>query len=144
GAGLVMAEATGVSPAGRISPQDTGLWNDRQANAFRRIADFIRRQGSIPAIQLAHAGRKASTDQPWRGGRPLTPDQGGWQPIAPSAIPFAPDYPMPREMSRQDMEEVRDQFVEAARLSLAAGFDVVEIHMAHGYLLHEFLSPISN
>ena len=144
GAGLVMAEATGVSPEGRISPWDTGLWNDEQERAFRRIAAFIRAQGSVPAIQLAHAGRKASTDRPWLGGKPLSASQGGWQPMAPSPIPCDPDSPTPREMTRQDMEQVREHFRAAAQRARRAGFEVVEIHMAHGYLLHEFLSPISN
>jgi 2,4-dienoyl-CoA reductase-like NADH-dependent reductase (Old Yellow Enzyme family) len=144
GAGLVMVEATAVSPEGRITPADSGMWSDQHGQAFRRIADFVRGQGAAAGIQLAHAGRKASTDVPWRGGGPLSAQQGGWQPLAPTALPFAPGHPEPREMPRQDMEEVIGQFVRAARRSLAAGFQVVEIHMAHGYLLHSFLSPISN
>jgi 2,4-dienoyl-CoA reductase-like NADH-dependent reductase (Old Yellow Enzyme family) len=144
GAGLVMVEATAVSPEGRITPADSGMWSDQHGQAFRRIADFVRGQGAAAGIQLAHAGRKASTDVPWRSGGPLSAQQGGWQPLAPTALPFAAGHPEPREMTRQDMEEVIGQFVRAARRSLAAGFQVVEIHMAHGYLLHSFLSPISN
>lgn len=144
GAGLVMVEATAVSPEGRISPGDSGIWSDEHATAFRPISSFIRSQGAIPAIQLAHAGRKASTDVPWRGGKPLREDAQGWETIAPSQIPFADSYPTPREMTPGDIEEVCLQFRDAARRSVAAGFSVIEIHMAHGYLLHEFLSPLSN
>jgi 2,4-dienoyl-CoA reductase-like NADH-dependent reductase (Old Yellow Enzyme family) len=144
GAALVMVEATAVSPEGRISPFDSGIWSDEHAQRFERITRFIERQNSIPAIQLAHAGRKASTDVPWQGGRPLGEEADGWQPIAPSAIPFDDGDPVPREMSAGDIEAVVDQFVSAARRSLAAGFQVAEVHMAHGYLLHEFLSPLSN
>jgi 2,4-dienoyl-CoA reductase-like NADH-dependent reductase (Old Yellow Enzyme family) len=144
GAGLVMVEATGVSPEGRISPGDTGIWSDEHARAFRPIASFIKAQGAVPGIQLAHAGRKASTDVPWRGGKPLEESEGGWQTLAPSALPFADGYPAPREMAVEDVEKVIEQFVDAARRSLDAGFEVIELHMAHGYLLHEFLSPLSN
>jgi 2,4-dienoyl-CoA reductase-like NADH-dependent reductase (Old Yellow Enzyme family) len=144
GAGLVMVEATGVSPEGRISPGDTGIWSDDHASAFRPIASFIKSQGAVAGIQLAHAGRKASTDVPWRGGKPLKESEGGWQPLAPSALPFAEGHPMPLEMSLKDIEEVAQQFADAAQRSLDAGFEVIEIHMAHGYLLHEFLSPLSN
>lgn len=134
----------GGGAGGRISPYDLGLWNDEQAQAFRPIVQFIKAQGAVPAIQLAHAGRKAATDAPWKGGLPLAPTQGGWQPIGPSAIPFAAGYPTPREMTAADMEQVKDAFAAAARRARAAGFEVVEVHMAHGYLLHEFLSPLSN
>jgi 2,4-dienoyl-CoA reductase-like NADH-dependent reductase (Old Yellow Enzyme family) len=144
GAGLVMVEATGVSPAGRISPGDTGIWSDEHARAFRPITSFIKSQGAVPGIQLAHAGRKASTDLPWRGGKTLTESEGGWQTLAPSALPFAEGHPVPREMSGEDIQAVVGQFADAARRSLDAGFEVIEIHMAHGYLLHEFLSPLSN
>ena len=144
GAGLVMVEATAVTPEGRISPADTGLWNDTQANAFERISSVITSQGSIPGIQLAHAGRKASTAPPWKGGHPLEAGDGGWQPVAPSPIPFAPGYPTPRELSPAEIEKLVMRFAEAARRALQAGFKVVEVHMAHGYLLHEFLSPLSN
>jgi 2,4-dienoyl-CoA reductase-like NADH-dependent reductase (Old Yellow Enzyme family) len=144
GAGLVMVEASGVSPEGRISPWDSGIWSAEHASRFSRITRFIREQGAVPAIQLAHAGRKASTDRPWNGGKEVSPEKGGWEPIAPSAICFADGYPLPREMSEHDMETVVEQFNYATRLSRDAGFEVVEIHMAHGYLLHEFLSPLSN
>jgi 2,4-dienoyl-CoA reductase-like NADH-dependent reductase (Old Yellow Enzyme family) len=144
GAGLVMVEATGVSPEGRISPGDTGIWSHEHARAFQPIASFIKAQGAVAGIQLAHAGRKASTDVPWRGGAPLKESEGGWQTLAPSAAPFAEGHPLPREMSAKEMEAVAGQFADAARRSLDAGFEVVEIHMAHGYLLHEFLSPLSN
>ena len=143
GAGLVCIEATGVSPEGRISPGDTGLWSAGHARAFEPIASFIKSQGARAGIQLAHAGRKASTDVPWRGGKPLGEGEGGWQTIAPSAVPFG-DWPTPREMTRGDVEAVTLQFADAARRALEAGFDLVELHMAHGYLLHEFLSPLSN
>ncbi|MGD0586114.1 MAG: NADH:flavin oxidoreductase/NADH oxidase [Oryzomonas sp.] len=144
GAGLVMVEATAVSPEGRISPDDSGIWNDDHVAAFKPIARFIRDNGAVPGIQLAHAGRKASCDLPWLGGGPLGPDAWGWQPLAPSAEPFAPGHPLPRELSLADLDMVENQFRAATRRALAAGFQVVEIHMAHGYLLHEFLSPLSN
>jgi 2,4-dienoyl-CoA reductase-like NADH-dependent reductase (Old Yellow Enzyme family) len=144
GAALVCVEATAVSPEGRISPGDSGIWSDRHAEAFARITAFIRQQGSVSAIQLAHAGRKASTDLPWLGGKPVDSSRGGWQPIAPSPIAFAPGYPTPREMIPADIDAVVEQFSAAARRALQAGFQVVELHMAHGYLLHEFLSPLSN
>ncbi|HEX8721368.1 MAG TPA: NADH:flavin oxidoreductase/NADH oxidase [Pyrinomonadaceae bacterium] len=143
GAGLVCVEATGVSPEGRISPGDTGIWSDEHARAFAPVVSFVKAQGARAAIQLAHAGRKASTDVPWRGGKPLGEGEGGWQTLAPSAVPFG-DWPAPREMTREDIETVTRQFADAARRALAAGFEVVELHMAHGYLLHEFLSPLSN
>ena len=144
GAGLVMHEATAVSPEGRISPWDAGLWSDEQARAYRRINTAIARHGAVPAIQLAHAGRKASTDAPWRGGKALSPAQGGWPTIGPSPLPFDDHSPAPREMTPRDVDEVVAQFVAAAGRSLDAGFEVVEVHAAHGYLLHEFLSPLSN
>ncbi|CAG0959844.1 12-oxophytodienoic acid reductase [Burkholderiales bacterium] len=144
GAGLVMVEATAVSPEGRISPDDSGIWDDRHAEGFAPIARFIAEQGAVPGIQLAHAGRKASTDLPWRGGLPLEPEARGWQPVAPSPRPFDSSHPVPRELSEADLDDVVRQFVEGARRALAAGFRVAEIHMAHGYLLHEFLSPLSN
>jgi 2,4-dienoyl-CoA reductase-like NADH-dependent reductase (Old Yellow Enzyme family) len=144
GAALVMVEATAVSPEGRISPFDTGMWSDAHIDRFRRITAFVRAQGAVPGIQLAHAGRKASTDAPWRGGRPLDERQGGWPVLAPTPMPFASGYPAPREMSHADIAMVVDEFGEAARRSVEAGFDVVEVHSAHGYLLHQFLSPLSN
>jgi 2,4-dienoyl-CoA reductase-like NADH-dependent reductase (Old Yellow Enzyme family) len=144
GAALVMVEATAVSPEGRISPWDSGIWSNDHAQAFKRITAFIKAQSAVPGIQLAHAGRKASTDVPWRGGAPLGLDKEGWQPLAPSPLPFDQDSPMPREMSAADIGNVVAQFARAARYALAAGFEVLEIHMAHGYLLHEFLSPLAN
>lgn len=144
GAALVIAEATAVSPEGRISPWDTGMWSDDHVRAFSRITRFVFEQGAVPGIQLGHAGRKASTDAPWRGGSPIPREEGGWQPLAPSPLPFAEGYPMPREMTREDIEHVVESFARAARRSLQAGFKVVELHMAHGYLLHQFLSPLSN
>ena len=144
GAALVMTEATAVSPEGRISPSDTGIWSGEQAAAFRKIAGFIREHEAVAGIQIAHAGRKASTDVPWRGGKPLVSGNGGWQPVAPSPVPFAEGYVVPREMTEAEMERVREAFVAAARHGREAGFDVIEVHMAHGYLLHEFLSPLTN
>jgi 2,4-dienoyl-CoA reductase-like NADH-dependent reductase (Old Yellow Enzyme family) len=144
GAGLVMVEATAVSPEGRISPQDTGLWSDAHIEAYRRIAGFVRERGAAPGIQLAHAGRKGSTRVPWKGGGLLQSSEGPWQTVAPSAIPFGPNYPVPKALTEEQIEEIVNQFRASAALSVRAGFDVVEIHMAHGYLLHEFLSPISN
>ncbi len=144
GAGLVMTEATAVNPEGRISPYDLGLWNDSQCTAFQPIAAFIKRQGAVPGIQLAHAGRKASTDRPWHGGTPLDEQAGGWSPRAPSALPFSPQHALPHAMTAADIEQVVDDFVSAAKRSVQAGFEVLELHMAHGYLLHEFLSPLSN
>jgi 2,4-dienoyl-CoA reductase-like NADH-dependent reductase (Old Yellow Enzyme family) len=143
GAGLVMVEATGVSPEGRISPSDTGIWSDDHARAFQPIASFIKSQGAVPGIQIAHAGRKASTLPPWKGGKPLAENEGRWQTLAPSPIAFG-DNPAPRELSLQEIDRIIAQFGDAARRSRAAGFEVIEIHMAHGYLLHEFLSPLSN
>lgn len=144
GAALVMTEAAAVSPAGRISPQDLGIWSRSHADALAPVARFVSEHGAVPAIQLAHAGRKASTDVPWRGGGPVRPDGGGWQPLAPSPVSFAPNSPVPAALTIADIDCVVGEFADAARLSLHAGFKVAEIHMAHGYLLHEFLSPISN
>jgi 2,4-dienoyl-CoA reductase-like NADH-dependent reductase (Old Yellow Enzyme family) len=144
GAGLVMMEATGVSPEGRISPADMGIWSDAHAAAMAPITAFIKAHGASPAIQLAHAGRKASTAPPWTGGQEVKPAQGGWEPVAPSAVRFNDTYPQPREMNAADIDKVVADFAAAARRSFDAGFEVVELHMAHGYLLHEFLSPLSN
>jgi 2,4-dienoyl-CoA reductase-like NADH-dependent reductase (Old Yellow Enzyme family) len=143
GAGLVMVEATAVNPDGRISPGDSGLWSDAHARAFEPIAAFVRSQGAAAGIQLAHAGRKASTAVPWEGGRPLAPGDGAWETVAPSAVPFG-DFPAPRALGRAEIAGLVAQFGAAARRADAAGFQVVELHMAHGYLLHEFLSPLSN
>ena len=144
GAGLVFTEATAVSPEGRISPDDAGIWNDEQANAYKRITAFIKSQNSVPGIQLAHAGRKASTFSPWKGVGEVTPEKGGWKTIAPSTIPFSDKYPLPKEMSIRDIQLVIDQFCRAVKRSLDAEFEIIELHFAHGYLVHEFLSPISN
>ena len=144
GAGLIFTEATAVSPEGRISPDDAGIWNDDQANAYKRITSFIKSQNSVPGIQLAHAGRKASTYSPWKGSGKVAVENGGWQTIAPSAIPFADNFPHPKEMDDNDIKLLIDQFKEAALRSIEAGFKVIELHFAHGYLVHEFCSPISN
>ncbi len=144
GAALVMVEATGVSPEGRISLGDTGIWNDAQVDAFRKIAEFVSARGAVPGIQLAHAGRKASTHVPWKGGRALVADEGAWTTLAPSPIPFDAGFPPPKEMSRADMDQVTKEFAAATRHATDAGFQTVEVHAAHGYLLHEFLSPLSN
>jgi 2,4-dienoyl-CoA reductase-like NADH-dependent reductase (Old Yellow Enzyme family) len=144
GAGLVLVEATAVSPEGRISPEDSGIWSDQHADAFRRITTFVHAQGTRVGVQLAHAGRKASTAAPWRGGGAVDPAHGGWQPIAPSAIRFSESMPIPREIARAEIPTLVKQFVDATRRAEAAGFDAIELHMAHGYLCHEFLSPIAN
>lgn len=144
GAGLVMVEATGVSPEGRISPWDTGLWERSQVDAFRPIVDFVSEHGAVPGIQIAHAGRKASVDRPWKGGKPLSPAEGGWVPVAPSPIPFNAASAVPRSLDAQGMENVVRDFVSATHRALETGFKVLEIHMAHGYLMNEFLSPLSN
>ncbi|MBW6510067.1 MAG: NADH:flavin oxidoreductase/NADH oxidase [Desulfuromonadales bacterium] len=144
GAALVMTEATAVLPEGRISPADCGLWNDEQAAALSPIVRFISERGAVPAIQLGHAGRKASVSPPWRGGIPVPAAAGGWQPLAPSPIPFSPSAVTPTELTGNQLEQIAEAFVAAAGRALRAGFRVVEVHMAHGYLLHEFLSPLTN
>ncbi len=145
GAGLVLAEATAVVPEGRISPWDTGVWSDAHAEAWARIAAFVRSQGAAAGLQLAHAGRKASVEAPWRGGARILPSEPhGWEPVAPSALPFRAGEPAPRALAREQLPGVVAAFVAAAERADAAGFDVVELHMAHGYLLHEFLSPLAN
>lgn len=144
GAGLVLTEATGVSPEGRISPRDLGIYDDAHVDFLSRITRFIADQGAVPGMQLAHAGRKASTRPPWEGGTLLTLSEGGWEQWAPSPIPFYPSWPKPRAMNEQDMEKVIGDFRSAAQRALAAGFAWLELHMAHGYLLHSFLSPLSN
>lgn len=144
GAGLVFTEATSVSPEGRISPDDTGIWNNAQVEAWSPIANFIREQGAAAGIQLAHAGRKASTDAPWHGGGPLDAAHGGWTPVAPSAIPFDEGYPAPTALDASGIAKAVDDFRAAARRAREAGFEVIEIHGAHGYLIHQFLSPLSN
>lgn len=142
GAGLVMVEATAVSPEGRISPGDSGIWSDAHAKAFVPITRFLREQGAVAGIQLAHAGRKGSCSLPWLGGGPL--GASGWQPLAPSALPFDVGHPVPRAVTLDEMNEIEANFRAATRRALAAGFQTVEVHMAHGYLLHEFLSPLAN
>jgi 2,4-dienoyl-CoA reductase-like NADH-dependent reductase (Old Yellow Enzyme family) len=144
GAAAVIAEATAVSPEGRITPRDTGIWNDEQARAWARIAGFVIGEGAIAGIQLAHAGRKASCAAPWHGGRGLLPDEGGWTPLAPSAIPYDHHHPLPEALDEAGIAKVIADFVAAARRALEAGFQLVEVHAAHGYLLHSFLSPLSN
>lgn len=143
GVGLVLTEATAVSPEGRISPADTGIWNDEQQSAWERIVDFIHGQGATAGIQLAHAGRKASTMPPWEGRGSLSDAEGGWETVAPSPVAY-PTLREPRELSAGDIAGVVEDFVRAAQRALDAGFDVLEIHSAHGYLLHQFLSPLSN
>lgn len=144
GAGLVFTEATAVVPEGRISPEDLGIWTDAHAEALAPSARFIREHGSVAGIQLAHAGRKASTRRPWDGRGYVPEGEGGWLPVAPSPVPFTPGDPDPHELSEEDIRGVVTAFADAARRSVEAGFQVVEIHAAHGYLLHEFLSPLSN
>ncbi|MET7617244.1 NADH:flavin oxidoreductase/NADH oxidase [Streptomyces sp. NPDC005408] len=144
GTGLILTEATAVSPEGRISPADLGIWNDTQVEAFRRITSFLRSQGTVPGIQLAHAGRKASTDRPWKGGGPVGADEHGWQPVGPSPLPFDEGHHVPTELTVAQIAEITGQFADAARRALDAGFDIAEIHGAHGYLIGEFLSPHSN
>jgi len=143
GASVVCVEASGVTPEGRITPWDAGIWSEAHARAWKPVADFIRAQGAIPAIQLAHAGRKASCNKPWLGGKALAPAEGAWQTLGPSEIAFG-HYPPPRAMTAAEIRQTIEDFRRAAGHALAAGFDVVEIHGAHGYLLHSFLSPLSN
>jgi 2,4-dienoyl-CoA reductase-like NADH-dependent reductase (Old Yellow Enzyme family) len=144
GAGLVFTEATAVSPEGRISLGDTGIWNDAQRDAWARIAAFVAAQGAMPGMQLAHAGRKASTATPWNGGRALTKEQGAWTPVAPSAIAFTDEHAVPIALDATGIAKVVAEFRAAAVRAKEAGFRVLELHAAHGYLLHEFLSPLSN
>jgi 2,4-dienoyl-CoA reductase-like NADH-dependent reductase (Old Yellow Enzyme family) len=145
GAGLVLTEATAVLPEGRISPQDLGIWEDGHIKMLAKIVRFIHEQGSVAGMQLAHAGRKASTSRPWEGHDAVPESQGGWtKVVAPSAIPFSETYPMPQALTLDGIKEIVDAFAAAARRACQAGFRVVEIHAAHGYLIHEFLSPLSN
>ncbi len=143
GAGLVMAEASGVTAAGRITPGDLGIYDDRHVGMLSRIAGFIAKQGAVPAIQLAHAGRKASATKPWDGGKPLA-GPAAWTTLGPSAVPYDTGWPAPTAATADDLRAVVAAFAAAARRALDAGFQVVEIHGAHGYLLHSFLSPLSN
>jgi 2,4-dienoyl-CoA reductase-like NADH-dependent reductase (Old Yellow Enzyme family) len=144
GTGLIIAEATAVSPEGRITPGDLGLWSDDHIPGLSNIAAFIHQQGATAGIQLAHAGRKASCDIPWKGGAQLDQKNGGWQTVAPGNIPFSPGDKIPESLNNVGLEKVISDFKTAASRALAAGFKIVEIHSAHGYLLHEFLSPLSN
>ena len=145
GAGLVLTEATAVLPEGRISPQDLGIWDDRHVEMLKRIASFIHEQGSIAGMQLAHAGRKASTSRPWEGHDAVPESEGGWKKVvAPSALQFSEAYPMPLQLTRDGIAEVVAAFAASAKRACRAGFRVVEVHAAHGYLIHEFLSPLSN
>ncbi|MEO8624636.1 MAG: oxidoreductase, partial [bacterium] len=145
GAAVVIAEATAVSPEGRISPHDLGIWKDEHVERLRNIAQFVVEQGAVPGMQLAHAGRKASVDAPWRGGRTLDEYEGGWRPLyAPSAEAFSARTPVPIAMTLDDIARITGDFQRAAARALAAGFQLIELHAAHGYLLHQFLSPLSN
>lgn len=145
GAGLVLTEAAAVVPEGRISLHDLGIWSDAHVPMLRRITDFIQAQGAVAGIQLAHAGRKASTHRPWEGSGAVAPADGGWSNVkAPSALAFAPDYPRPEALTLDEIAQVIEAFAASARRALDSGFRVAEIHAAHGYLLHEFLSPLSN
>jgi 2,4-dienoyl-CoA reductase-like NADH-dependent reductase (Old Yellow Enzyme family) len=145
GAGLVFTEATGVLPEGRISPEDLGIWMDDHIEPLARIVRFVHGQGSVAGMQLAHAGRKASTYRPWSGHGTIPESNGGWNNVvAPSALAFADQYPMPQALSIDGIKNIVSAFANAARRACEAGFDVIEIHAAHGYLIHEFVSPLSN
>ena len=144
GAALVVTEASAVTADGRISPQDLGIYDDRHVDGLAHCVRFIHAQKTLAGTQIAHAGRKASTARPWDGGGALAPEQGGWQPVGPTGEPFAANYPRPRPLTVSEIAAIVDAFRSAARRALAAGFDVVEIHAAHGYLIHEFLSPLVN
>ncbi len=145
GAGLVVVEATAVSPEGRISPADSGIYHDAHVEPFARIARFLKQNGAVPGIQLAHAGRKASANKPWEGDDHIASDQGGWDIIAPSAVAFGGNLPkVPRAMTFADIRRIQDAFVASANRALAAGFEWLELHFAHGYLAHEFYSPLAN
>ncbi|HEX4449051.1 MAG TPA: NADH:flavin oxidoreductase/NADH oxidase [Polyangiaceae bacterium] len=144
GAALVFTEATAVSPVGRISPHDLGLWSEAHVQALAPIAAYIDARGAVPGVQLAHSGRKGSTAVPWKGAKAVAPADGGWTPVAPSALAFSPTYPEPAALDASGMAAVVADFVRAAKRAGEAGFRVIELHMAHGYLLHEFLSPLTN
>jgi 2,4-dienoyl-CoA reductase-like NADH-dependent reductase (Old Yellow Enzyme family) len=144
GAGLVFTEATAVEALGRISPADTGIYTDSHVDSWRPIAQFIREEGAVPGMQLAHAGRKASVAAPWTGGKPIKLEDGGWEPVAPSAQAFDVGYAVPHALTPAEIDAVIVAFRRATERALAAGFEVIEIHSAHGYLLHEFLSPLCN
>ncbi|MBE2271398.1 MAG: NADH:flavin oxidoreductase/NADH oxidase [Anaerolinea sp.] len=144
GAGLIIAEATAVEARGRISPADLGIWRDDQIEPLARIARFVKSQGAVPGIQIAHAGRKAGSARPWEGGKPLSDELGGWEVVAPSAVPFADGYRTPHALTGDEIAQIVTCFRDGARRLALAGFEWLEIHAAHGYLLHSFLSPISN
>jgi 2,4-dienoyl-CoA reductase-like NADH-dependent reductase (Old Yellow Enzyme family) len=144
GAGLVFTEASAVTPEGRISPWDLGIWKDEHVDMLSRIARFMREQGAVPGMQLAHAGRKGSTKRPWDGSGKIAESEGGWTPLAPSALAYDATYPLPAALDEAGIRRIVDAFADAAGRALRAGFEVIEIHAAHGYLIHEFLSPLSN
>ena len=144
GAGLVMAEATSVEARGRISPEDLGIWKDEHVEPLQRVTRFIEAQGAVPGMQLAHAGRKAATARPWDGGGPLADAQGGWDVVGPSPLAFNKGFRMPHELNREEIADIQSAFRDAAARAREAGFRLIELHSAHGYLLHEFLSPLSN
>ncbi|MEP7304504.1 MAG: NADH:flavin oxidoreductase/NADH oxidase [Acidobacteriota bacterium] len=144
GASMVLTEATAVTADGRISPQDLGIWHDDHVDGLGRIVRFLHSQSSLAGIQIAHAGRKASTTPPWDGRGRVPPSDGGWQPVGPTSEPFADGYPVPRALDESEIPLIVEAFADAARRALAAGFDVVEVHAAHGYILHQFLSPLVN
>ena len=144
GAGIVFTEVVHTEPRGRITPYCLGLWNDEQRDGLARIVRFVKAQGAVAGVQIGHAGRKGSTARPWDGGKSLAPEKGGWQIIAPSAIPFSDGYGMPIAMDQKTITESVAQFAANARRAREAGFDLLELHAAHGYLVHEFLSPLSN
>lgn len=144
GAGLILQEATAVSPEGRISVDDLGIYRDEHTEKLKNIVAFIHEQGAVAGIQLAHAGRKASCSAPWNGGRQLDPHNGGWQPVAPSPLAFHPGDPLPRELDQQGIQKVINDFKTATQRAVQVGYQVAEIHAAHGYLIHQFLSPLSN
>jgi 2,4-dienoyl-CoA reductase-like NADH-dependent reductase (Old Yellow Enzyme family) len=145
GAGLVIAEATAVSAEGRITPGDAGIWADKHIEPIARINRFVKQHGAVPGIQIAHAGRKASAARPWEGGKHLADDAGGWTPLAPSALAFGGNLPkVPRALTEADIARVQSEFAAAARRALSAGCEWLELHSAHGYLSHEFLSPLTN
>ena len=144
GAGLIITEATAVSPEGRITTADLGIWKNSHLEKLKQITSFIHQHDAVAGIQLAHAGRKASCAVPWKGGRQLDKENGGWQTVAPSAIPFYPEDALPEALSKEGIEKVINDFKAAAQRALSAGFKLIEIHAAHGYLINEFLSPLSN
>jgi 2,4-dienoyl-CoA reductase-like NADH-dependent reductase (Old Yellow Enzyme family) len=145
GAGLVLAEATAVEACGRITPYDVGIWDDAHIAPLKRVTDFIKSQGSVAGIQIAHAGRKASTDKPWTGGKTIQKGvEGWWQVVGPSPLPYSSEHQTPHELTIAEIHEIQALFIAAAKRSLAAGFEWLELHAAHGYLIHEFYSPLSN